>query len=574
VRLGHEGSPFGSVAVAPFVLLAVVPVTMLVADARLRRWLQAGLAVLGVPLTLLSGSRSAWLAMAVAAAILVLPQLRRVRLRRLRTWRGRAAAAAVAVLAIGGVAFIAPRLTDVSSLIYRGYLWRDTLAAWAPHALFGIGPGTMPWARQAAAPALTFPVRQPHSHDVLLGILGDAGIMGMAAAIVLFGCFIAFAGPWRTRTAIGRVAFAILVGFGVGSLFEDLTFLPNFNLLLMLLVAITLADAGAVDWVTIPIRRRLVVPATAAVSALLLVALIADGAAIDYRVGVDAAAAGDWRVAQRWLQDAVDLDPWHPTGPKALAVAADWNGDLETARDAAARAVELNAGDGASWTNLAIVCLELEDASCAEDAAGHAVDEASLPGRELINAALVYEKLGLHAQADRAYRLSLLTNYWTGLTTSWPRHLTLESSATREVSDLASELNTLIAHRVLSDQIVATSYQDPIVASLAYAMLGDRTAAEAALRRAQKAGRASPLTWEITALLEKHWGQDPTRALRLGEVTRGAPLAEGASQVAFAIFDIASFRGYPADGLVLPAVRLLPEQPWPWVLEPLLAPAG
>ena len=574
VRLGHEGSPFGSVAVAPFVLLALVPVTMLIADPRLRRWLQVALAVIGVPLTLLSGSRSAWLAMVVAAAILILPGLRRVRLRGLRTWRGRAAAAAGALLAIGGIAFIAPRLTDISSLIYRGYLWRDTLAAWAPHALFGIGPGTMPWARQAAAPALTFPVRQPHSHDVLLGILGDAGILGLAAAVVLFGCFVAIAGPWRTRTTIGRLAFAILVGFGVGSLFEDLTFLPNFNLLLMLLVAITLVDAGAVHWTTIHIRRRLVVPATAAVAALLLIALIADAAAIDYRLGVDTAAAGDWQLAQTTLQRAVDLDPWHPTGPKALAVAADWNGDLQTARGAAARAVELNAGDGASWTNLAIVCLQLADAPCAQAAAGHAVDEASLPGRELINAALVYERLGLPAQADRAYRLSLLTNYWTGLTTPWPRHLALESTATQEVSDLASELNTLIAHRVLGDPIAATSYQDPIVAALAYAMLGDRAVAEAALLRAQKASKGSPLTWEITALLEKHWGEDPSRALRLGDVTRGAPLAEGPSQIAFATFDIASFRGYPADGLVRSAVRLLPEQPWPWVLEPLLAPAG
>ena len=93
VRLGHEGSPFGSVAVAPFVLLALVPVTMLIADPRLRRWLQVALAVIGVPLTLLSGSRSAWLAMVVAAAILILPGLRRVRLRGLRTWRGRAAGA-------------------------------------------------------------------------------------------------------------------------------------------------------------------------------------------------------------------------------------------------------------------------------------------------------------------------------------------------------------------------------------------------------------------------------------------------------------------------------------------------
>ena len=50
------------------------------------------------------------------------------------------------------MAFITPRLTDVRSLVYRGYLWRDTLNAWSQDPAFGIGPGSMPLARQAAAP--------------------------------------------------------------------------------------------------------------------------------------------------------------------------------------------------------------------------------------------------------------------------------------------------------------------------------------------------------------------------------------------------------------------------------------
>jgi hypothetical protein len=50
------------------------------------------------------------------------------------------------------------------------------------------------------------------------------------------------------------------------------------------------------------------------------------------------------------------------------------------------------------------------------------------------------------------------------------------------------------------------------------------------------------------------------------------PLGGGASRPAFLIFDIATFRAYPADGLVGSAQRLLPDTPWPWVLEPLLAP--
>jgi hypothetical protein len=55
-------------------------------------------------------------------------------------------------------------------------------------------------------------------------------------------------------------------------------------------------------------------------------------------------------------------------------------------------------------------------------------------------------------------------------------------------------------------------------------------------------------------------------------VARGEPLPEGPSRPASLIFDIATFRAYPADGLVRSAERLQPETPWPWVLEPLLAP--
>ena len=91
-------------------------------------------------------------------------------------------------------------------------------------------------------------MRQPHSHDVPLGILGDAGLVGLAAALALFVTFVVVAGPWRTRSLAGRAAFAVLMGFAAGMLFEDLTFLPAFNLLVILLAAMALLEAGAVRW--------------------------------------------------------------------------------------------------------------------------------------------------------------------------------------------------------------------------------------------------------------------------------------------------------------------------------------
>ncbi len=574
IRVGQEGTPFGSVAVPPFVILAVIPLTYLIAEPRVRRWIQIGLAVVGVPLTLLSGSRSAWLAIGLAGVVLLLPVVRRVRLPRDWTPRTIGLAALGVLVVAGGLVFVAPRLTAVGSLVYRGYLWRDTLAAWAPHAVTGIGPGTMPWARQAAAPALTFPVRQPHSHDIPLGILGDAGLVGLAAALVLFVAFIRIAGPWRTRTPMGRTAFAVLVGFAASALFEDLTFLPGFNLLLILLVALVLADAGAVTWQRLQLARPMALGGGLATAALLVVVLIGDAAAIDYRFGSDAALNHDWRASEAWFERSVALDPWHPSGPKSLTVAADMAGDDATARTAAERATELNAGDGPSWTNLAVLCLEAGDDECASHAAHRAVDTASLFGRELANAALVLDRLGDTDAADRAYHLSLLTNLATSLNLAWPRPVDVGTDLAVEIGETSGEINLVVARRTAGEQIDPDRYMDPTARALAAAMVGDRATAEASLDQAIAQFREGVTTWDIAVLLRKHWGEPIDYALAVDRVLRGGPIGDSGPQVPDLSYDIASFRTYPRDGFVAPAVRLLSAQAWPWVLEPLLAPNG
>ena len=572
VRIGHEATAFGSVAVPPFVLVCLVPLILLLPGGRQRTWLLAILALTGLPLTLLSGSRSAWVTFVVAGLILAVPAVRRLRMP--ARWRRRelTIAAGTLVAAALGLAFIAPRLTSISSLVYRGFLWQDTIAAWSTSPVLGIGPGTMPYARQAAAGALTFPVRQPHSHNIPLGLLGDAGLVGLAAGVAVFAAFVVVARPRAGATWAGRAAYAILIGLAVGFLFEDLTFLPGLDLLVILLAAVALADAGAVRWAVPAISRaRALVAPVAGGVALLVVLVLGDAAAVAYRNGIDAAGDRDWSDASLALQRSVALDPWHPAGTKSLAVAAAWAGDLGLARASAERAVALNPGDGASWTNLALLCLEAGDASCARDAAGQAVDRATLSGREFINAAFVRDALGDTRDADAAYVYSLLTNPWTSLTTTWPRPVTLEGEAGNEIGALPSEMNAVIARRVLGAAIDPADYRNPSVRALANAMLGDRAAARAELDRSIASASDSPTTWEIVALLQRHWGEDPSHALAIGDVVRNQPLASGASELAYATFDIATFRGYPADGLVPSAHRMLPQVPWPWILEPLLA---
>ena len=572
LRLGHEGTPFGSVAVPPFVILAALPVALCVPDRRLRRALVAGLAVVGVPLAVISGSRSAWLAMGVAAIVLAIPYIGRIRTTLTRE-RALMVAGTGGVVIGMAVVLIGGRVLQASSLLYRAYLWRDTLTAWRTDPLLGIGPGSMPFAREAAAPALSFPVAQPHSHDIPLGILGDAGIVGLAVALALAVWFVVVAGPWRLRTLPGRAAFAVLAGFSIGMLFEDLTFLPNFNLLVLLLVAICLADAGAVTWRPArPPRFTWAGLATAGL-ALLMVMLLGDGASVTYRNGVDSAANGSWQAANTSLETAVRLNPWQPTGPKVLALTADRTGHLALARTSAARATQLNPGDSASWTNLAVLCLESGETGCARRAADHSVASTPAGGFELVNAAVVYDRLGLVSKADAAYRLSLLTNWWTSLTVPWPRSIPIETDRIAELDDEVTEMNALIARRVQGQDLAIESYLYPVPRALALAMRGDRDAARVALAEAADAEPSSPLTWQIVALLQRHWGEDDAHALHMIEVTSGAPVSFAApGQSVRLTQDIATFRAYPDDGLIQGATRLTPTGAWPWVLEPLLGP--
>jgi O-antigen ligase/Tfp pilus assembly protein PilF len=576
VRFPNEGTVFGSVAVPPFVILAALPIALLIPHRTVRLAVLLGLAAVGLPLTLLSGSRSAWLAIGVAGLVLLGPAIWRRATSATRSWRWTPRGISLTMVALLGagvaLAYLAPRLTDATSLVYRSYLWRDTIAAWSADPLLGIGPGAMPFARQAAAPPLSFPVQQPHSHDVLLGILGDAGLVGLAAALALIASFVRVAGPWRAQRPTGRAAFAVLAGCGVGMLFEDLTFLPAFNLLLVLLAAIVLADAGAVTWRRVRPRATAVAAAGLAALGLVAVLVVGDAAAVAYRLGTDAAGDGRWAPAEALLERAVMLDPWQPTAPKALTVAADRVGHATIARSAAQRAVDLSPGDGVAWTNLALICAASDDPACTRHAAERAVATATPGGDQLANAALLFDGLGDSRAADDAYRLSLLTNPWTGLALRWPRPIAVGAGGVPELGAEAAELNLLIARRVTGEQIDPVGYRFEVVRALASAMVGDRAAAEAEVRRAIASAPGSLAAWDVAALLERHYGEDPSAAIRVGDVLRGRSLATGPPGIPGLTFDIATFRAYPADGLVGAAQRL--ERWWPWALEALLAPAS
>jgi hypothetical protein len=157
------------------------------------------------------------------------------------------------------------------------------------------------------------------------------------------------------------------------------------------------------------------------------------------------------------------------------------------------------------------------------------------------------------------------------LTLPWPRTVEIGTGTAEELGAETAELNLLIGRRVNGERIEPADYDGLFARALAEAMVGDRDAALATIERAIGASRASPTTWELAALLARHYGIDETHFVEVGNVARGSSLAEFGSRAAYLTFDIATFRAYPADGFVSAATRLLPATPWPWALEPLLA---
>ena len=579
LRLASEGTPFGSVAVPPFVIWPAFVAAGLIEPAPLRRAIRIGLVAVGIPLTILSGSRSAWLAIGITAVVAFVPWAwrRRGALRALRRPGPRTlVAGAVGVVVLGGLAaLVIPRALSVTSLVYRASLWRDTLNAWGTDPVLGIGPGFMPYARQAAAPDFTFPVHQPHSHNLPLGVLGDAGIVGLLAAFALVLTLAWVAGPWRTRTPTGREAGLVLIGLGVGGLFEDLTFLPDFNLIAIVVAAIALTDAGAVRWATLPRGGRstaLGIGGTAIALTLSTAMVVSDAGGIAYRMGVDAAASENWSAATSRLERSVAIDQWQPSGFKALAVAADRAGQTELARAAAERATALNPGDSASWINLALLCQALGDRDCQYHATERAVATAQFFEAELLNAALSYEAMGRQTEADDAYRRSLLSQRLTAFSADWPRKVPIGDAALEDDFGALLEFNRLLAWWDMDEPIDPDAISDPATRALAHAMIGDRASAERWLETALDVGRAEIVPWDLAVVLRHHWGENVDRELAIAGAVRGRdfPAPDAEQREPRLTFDIGAFRAFPGDGLVAGARRLRTDPTYPWALETTL----
>ena len=195
----------------------------------------------------------------------------------------------------------------------------------------------MPYARQAAAADFSFPVRQPHSHNLPLGVLGDAGIVGLAAGLDRRRRRGAVRGPmaqpdaarphgvggahrpWRRRAVrgphlpariqpachhprCGRPPRGRRSDLGADQACRQVFGAPR-----CWRVRASSRRCWSARWSWRMPGRSRIAP------------------------GYGPRSRADWAGSAAWLARAVEIDRWHPAGPRALAVAADAAGQPDLA---------------------------------------------------------------------------------------------------------------------------------------------------------------------------------------------------------------------------------------------------
>ena len=418
-------------AVLTLVLLLACSAIAVVGTASGRRRLIVGVVLaLAAFATLVSGSRSGWLAIGFAvlatAALLATDGDRRRRAQeRLAGWasdaRGRVALAVAGIGGIGALVVLAPviirRLTDSGADLRINYvLAAGRMFGEAP--LVGTGPGTWVIQRIAYTESPEADYYIPHAHNLYAQTAAELGIVGLLAGLVLVaGLAMLVRDAFRDDDPVRRrwgwvTAFALLYF----AAHQVLDFYAN-------MTAILFAAALPVAWLdataTRPITtlgralpQRLNRAASFAGVSLLVLAgtgmLITESAAMTEEAAVTHANAGDWTAADADARLAVAADPaWSPYR-LTMGLAAANVGDHERAAEAFRRVAEVDDLPEA-WLNLAA-----EEALLGHgDAAREALEEATRLGLQRPALAMAIgelaERLGDLNLADDTFVTAIAT---------------------------------------------------------------------------------------------------------------------------------------------------------------------
>jgi O-antigen ligase len=431
LRPGFESLAFGNPSAlgATCVLLYVAGVAQLGLATPGRRVVAIALGILTLAVCLITGARSVWLGavvmVGVVAVLWIGSRSRRAALVAiLRTGRGRAGL--IAVLAAGGVAAV---VAGPGILVrmgfgdpYRPGYWLASLRMFGDKPLLGEGPGT--WAAERAPHTtisdLDFYI--PHGHNVFLQTMGELGIVGVAAGVVVIVVVVrliirSLSGSDEQRR-YGWAAIAAIAYLAGHQLVDVVTNLPV--VLFALALPISRLDALALRArgpepasAETSAARHLDSSTTALVAGVVVVAIAVAGLAWSTRIAVqhqdavDAANDGNWARALALAGDVVAADPDIPAYRVTLGLALARAGQADAAAAELRRAATIDEFPQA-WLDVAALDQADGDVDGAREALGRALRLGRQQAAIALPAAVIAIRLGDRDLAIDAARSALV----------------------------------------------------------------------------------------------------------------------------------------------------------------------
>lgn len=299
----------------------------------------------------MSGSRTAWLALAVG---MLLPAVKPIRSRLGRVPRRVwliGSAGLVLVLVAGVAQPILARLTATSTIELRGAIWGATLGQWLTHPLVGSGPGSFFSTFTLSGYFDTYLEVGRHADNAVIQLLAEAGLVGMGALALVFAALVS-----GIRT--GGAGWAPMAGL---SIFALASFTDNpsdsGHLVLIAIVWMALATPRRTSGVIRRTQRAVRIPAYAAAVVIALASASTLTASRTYDLAAAANERGETGQVVSSLKWATALDPSFALYQRELGAWLLATGDAHGGLTRAGEAARLNPADATAQRVMAISAL-------------------------------------------------------------------------------------------------------------------------------------------------------------------------------------------------------------------------
>jgi O-antigen ligase len=379
LRPDYESLTYGtpSTVLTVAAMLAVPAIASALGSRRLGLPMAVGILGLVAAIAILTGSRAGWLAIAIAALVTGLGALAeptaRARIRAaVAESRFRRVVPVIVLLALGVAVVLGPavlRRAASGGEENRLTFVRIALELFTESPVVGTGPGSWVIERLPLTEADEPDEYIPHAHNVYAQTLGELGLVGAAAGLLLgvslaLLCWRAIRSADTSRRTWGWLSLAALIYFAAHQLLD---FYPNMPAVLFTAaIPVAFLDAIQLENPTPTTRRRSPanLPRAVQLAAALVVAIALAGLLLQEiparasDQAVDLANSGDWAAALEPASTAARQDPAISPYVFTAGLAAARSGDHAAAAEDF-RVVAERDDFPEAWLNLAAEQTEL-----------------------------------------------------------------------------------------------------------------------------------------------------------------------------------------------------------------------